>query len=180
MRPCAAASAITRSVSRTIAASSGGGGSPPDAPTVAMNASGEPAASVRARRSSSPGTRSSRCATASDGRPARRATSSTNSLSITSHRSSAATRRATSEPPEAYCRVIVMTGGAISGLQVLTRLADVEQWQPALGRHEDDHGYERRVHQGLHGVRDLGAPGDVVDRVLQDPAADELAHGSSE
>src|SRR5438034_11791269 len=103
-----------------------------------MNISGDPAASVCARRSSNPGARSSRWATASGGSPARRATSSTNSLSITSHRSSAATRRATSEPPEAYCRVIVMTGGAISGLQVLAQLADVEQRQSALGGDEDD------------------------------------------
>src|SRR2546430_16879481 len=29
--------------------------------------------------------------------------------------------------PEAYCRVIVMTGGAISGLQVLAQVADVER-----------------------------------------------------
>src|SRR5205823_10479777 len=92
----------------------------------------------------SPGARSSRCATASGGSPARRATSSTNSLSITSHRSAAAARRATSEPPEAYCRVIVMTGGAISGLQVLAQLADVEQGQPALGRYEDDQVAEDR------------------------------------
>src|SRR5207245_10339749 len=99
---------------------------------------GDPGARVCASRSSNPGARSSRWATASGGSPARRATSSTNSLSITSHPSSAATRRATSEPPEAYCRVIVMTGGAISGLQVLAQLADVEQWQPTLGRHEDD------------------------------------------
>src|SRR6059036_1544570 len=126
---------ITRSVCWTIAASSG---STRGMPAVAMNSSGDPAARVRASRSSSPGARSSRWATASGGRPARRATSSTNSLSITSQRSSAATRRATSDPPEAYCRVIVMTGGAISGLQVLAQLADVEQWQPALGRHEDD------------------------------------------
>src|SRR5437867_13254117 len=115
-----------------------------------MNSSGEPAARARARRSSNPGARSSRWATASGGSPARRATSSTNSLSITSHPSSAATRRATSEPPEAYCRVIVMTGGAISGLQVLAQLADVEQWQPALGRHEDD-----EVVRGPHVVQHL-------------------------
>src|SRR5947209_11721582 len=133
--PCPAASAFTSSVSWTIAASSG---STRGTPAVAMNISGDPAARVRARRSNSPGARSSRWATASGGSPARRATSSTNSLSITSHPSSAATRRATSEPPEAYCRVIVMTGGAISGLQVLAQLADVEQWQPTLGRHEDD------------------------------------------
>src|SRR2546422_311515 len=94
IRPCAAASAITRSVSWTIAASS------------------------------------------------------TNSLSITSHPSSAATRRATSEPPEAYCRVIVMTGGAISGLQVLAQVADVEKRQPALGGDEDD-----QVARALHVVQ---------------------------
>src|SRR5438093_2970377 len=147
MRPCAAASAITRSVSWTIAASSG---STRGTLAVAMNISGDPAASVRARRSSNPGARSSRWATASGGSPARRATSSTNSLSITSQRSAVATRRATSEPPEAYCRVIVMTGGAISGLQVLAQLADVEQWQPALGRHEDD-----QVVRALHVVQHL-------------------------
>src|SRR5881392_3412045 len=113
-----------------------------------MNSSGEPAARARARRSSNPGARSSRWATASGGSPARRATSSTNSLSITSHRSAVATRCATSEPPEAYCRVIVMTGGAISGLQVLAQLADVEQRQPALGRHEDD-----QVARALHVVQ---------------------------
>src|SRR5438034_10980449 len=115
-----------------------------------MNISGDPAASVCARRSSNPGARSSRWATASGGSPARRATSSTNSLSITSHRSSAATRRAASERPEAYCRVIVMTGGAISGLQVLAQLADVEQWQPTLGRHEDD-----QVARAFHVVQHL-------------------------
>src|SRR5438093_10707196 len=115
-----------------------------------MNSSGEPAARARARRSSNPGARSSRWATASGGSPARRATSSTNSLSITSHRSAAAARRATSEPPEAYCRVIVMTGGAISGLQVLAQLADVEQGQPALGRYEDD-----QVAGALHVVQHL-------------------------
>src|SRR5947207_5009931 len=103
-----------------------------------MNSSGEPAARARARRSSNPGARSSRWATASGGSPARRATSSTNSLSITSHRSAAATRRATSEPPEAYSRAIVITGGAISGLQVLAQLTDVEQGQPALDRYEDE------------------------------------------
>src|SRR5207245_3932399 len=117
-------------------------------PAVAMNISGDPAARVRARRSRRPGARSSRWATGSGGSPARRATSSTNSLSITSHRSAAATRRATSEPPEAYCRVIVMTGGAISGLQVLAQLADVEQWQPAFGRHEED-----QVVQPIHVVQ---------------------------
>src|SRR5207249_1671765 len=147
IRPCAAASAITRSVSWTIAASSG---STRGAPAVAMNISGDPAARVCARRSSNPGARSSRWATASEGSPARRATSSTNSLAITSHRSAVATMRATSEPPEAYCRVIVMTGGAISGLQVLAQLADVEQWQPALGRHEDD-----QVVRALHVVQHL-------------------------
>src|SRR5256885_13847415 len=147
MRPCAAASAITRSVRWTIAASSG---SPRGTPAVAMNISGDPAARVRARRSNNPAVRSSRCATASGGNPTRRATSSTNSLSITSHRSSAATRRATSEPPEAYCRVIVMTGGAISGLQVLAEVADVEQWQSALGGHEND-----QVVRALHVVQHL-------------------------
>src|SRR2546428_460195 len=261
IRPCAAASAITRSVSWTIAASSG---STRGTPAVAMNISGDPAARVRARRSTSPGARSSRWATASGGSPARRATSSTNSLSITSHPSSAATRRAPSEPPEAYWRVIVMTGGAISGLQVLAQLADVEQWQPALGRHEDDEvvrgphvvqhldpllgerfgrerlvqeplllglqpryfhavplgldllllgdlvvdrlyhlggrlevaqeergdggdpelaaagarrGHEGRVDQGLHGVGDLRALGDVVDRVLHHAVAHPFANG---
>src|SRR6266852_2992466 len=138
---------MTRSVTRTIAASSG---STRGTPAVAMNSSGDPAARVRASRSRSPGARSSRWATASAGRPARRATSSTNSLSITSQRSSAATRRATSEPPDAYCRVIVMTGGAISGLQVLAQLADVEQGQPALGRHEDD-----QVARAAHVVQHL-------------------------
>src|SRR6059036_848913 len=138
---------ITRSVCWTIAASSG---STRGMPAVAMNSSGDPAARVRASRSRSPGARSSRWATASAGRPARRATSSTNSLSITSQRSSAATRRATSEPPDAYCRVIVMTGGAISGLQVLAQLADVEQGQPALGRHEDD-----QVARAAHVVQHL-------------------------
>src|SRR5213593_4688840 len=145
IRPCAAASAITRSVSWTIAASSG---STRGTPAVAMNISGDPAARVRARRSNSPGARSSRWATASGGSPARRATSSTNSLSITSHPSAAATRRATSEPPEAYCRVIVMTGGAISGLQVLAQVADVEQRQSALGGDEDD-----QVARALHVVQ---------------------------
>src|SRR3982074_2265229 len=104
-----------------------------------MNISGDPAASVRARRSSTPRATSPR-----------RATSSTHSLSIASQRSSAATRRATSEPPEAYCRVIVMTGGAISVLQVLAQLADVEQWQSPLRRPEDD-----KVVRGLHVVQDL-------------------------
>src|SRR5947199_259757 len=121
-----------------------------------MNSSGEPAARARARRSSSPGARSSRWATASGGRPARRATSSTNSLSITSHRSSAATSRATSEPPEAYCRVTVMTGGAISGLQVLSHLADVEQREPALGRRDPLLGHQPLEHQLArrdHGTR---------------------------
>src|SRR3989475_494070 len=145
IRPCAAASAITRPVSGTIAACSG---STRGTPAVAMNISGDPAARVRARRSNSPGARSSRWATASGGSPARRATSSTNSLSITSHPSSAATRRATSEPPEAYCRVIVMTGGAISGLQVLAQVADVEKRQPALGGDEDD-----QVARALHVVQ---------------------------
>src|SRR3989441_808366 len=147
IRPCAAASAITRSVSCTIAASSG---STRGTPAVAMNSSGGPAARGRARRSHKPRAPSPRRPTASGGSPARRATSSTNSLSITSHRSAAATRRATSEPPEAYCRVIVMTGGAISGLQVLAQLADVEQWQPAFGRHEDD-----QVVRALHVVQHL-------------------------
>src|SRR5438477_12973866 len=105
---------------------------------VAMSSTGEPTTQALEMRSSNPGSRSTRRATASGVSPARRATSSTNSLSITSHRSAAATRRATSEPPEAYCRVIVMTGGAISGLQVLALLADVEEGQQALGRYEGD------------------------------------------
>src|SRR5690349_4980388 len=230
----------------------------------ATNSSGDAAASVRAIRSSRPGARSSRWATSSGGRPARRATAATNSLSITSHSSWAAKSRATSEPPDAYCRVTVMTGGAISGLQVLTEVPDVEQRQPALGRHEDDQvvralhvvqrldpllgeglggerlieealllhlepgdldavalgldllllgdlvvdrldhlgrrlqiaqekrrdgrdpelaaarargGDERRVDETLHGVRDLGALGDVVDGVLHHPVAYTLADG---
>src|SRR5256712_11020929 len=92
----------------------------------------------RASRSSSPGARSSRCATSSGGTPARRATASTNWLSTSSHPRRSATRRAISEPPDPYCRVTVMTGGAISGLQVLAQLAHVEERDAALGRHEDD------------------------------------------
>src|SRR4029077_9741109 len=143
----AAASAITRSVTCTMVASSCS-----TAGTVAeaTNSSGDAAASVRAMRSSRPGARSSRWATSSSGRPARRATAATNSLSITSHSSWAATSRATSEPPDAYCRVTVMTGGAISGLQVLAEVPDVEQRQPALGRHEDD-----QVVRALHVVQRL-------------------------
>src|SRR5690348_979664 len=103
-----------------------------------MNSSGDATASVRASRSSSPGARSSRSATSSGASPARRATSSTNSLSITVQSRAVATRRATSEPPAAYWRVTVMTGAGISRLQVLAQVADVEQRQPALGRYEDD------------------------------------------
>src|SRR2546425_989070 len=82
---------------------------------VVMTSSGDATARVRARRSSSPGARSSRWATSSVGRPARRATSSTNWLSIRCHPSVPATSCAMSEPPEPYWRVIVMTGGAIRG-----------------------------------------------------------------
>src|SRR2546427_542721 len=103
-----------------------------------MNISGEATASVRASRSSSPGARSSRCATSAGGTPARRATSSTNWLSTSSHPRRSATNRATSEPPDPYCRVTVMTGGAISGLQVFAQLAHVEERDAAFGRHEDD------------------------------------------
>src|SRR5437667_1589436 len=147
MRPCAAASAMIRSVTRTIVASSC---STRGTPAEATNSSGDAAASVRASRSSRPGARSSRWATSSGGSPARRATASTNSLSITSHSSCAATSRATFEPPEAYCRGIVMTGGAISGLQVLAEVPDVEQRQPAFRRHEDD-----QVVRALHVVQHL-------------------------
>src|SRR5689334_21871399 len=270
MRPCAAASAITRSVRCTRAASSSAAATR-GAPADAMNSSGDAVARVRTRRSSNPGARSSRCATSSAGSPARRATRSTNSLSITSHSSWAATRRARSEPPEAYCRVMVMTGGAMSGLQVLAQLADVEQGQPPLGGDEDDEvaraphvveyldplfgeglrrqrlieeplllglqagdlhavalrfdllllgdlvvdrldhlrrglqvaeeeggdggdaevaaararaGHERRVHQPFHGVGDLRALGDVVDRVLHHAVAhaltDRVQHGAAD
>src|SRR5205823_6219047 len=110
IRPCAAASAITRSVSCTIVASSC---STRGAAADARNISGEATASVRASRSSSPGARSSRCATSAAGSPARSATWSTNSLSITVQPSAPATNRATSDPPEAYCRVMVMTGAAM-------------------------------------------------------------------
>src|SRR5256885_4759253 len=136
-RPWAAASAMIRSVTFTIVVSScSARGTASDV----MNISGEATASVRASRSSSPGARSSCSATVAGASPARRATSSTNSLSITVHASAAATCRATAAPPDAYCRVIVMTGGAISGLQVLPQLADVEQRHAALGGHEDDQG----------------------------------------
>src|SRR5437660_738487 len=124
IRPCAAASAITRSVTCTIVASSRSTGG---AAAEARNISGEATASVRASRSSRPGARSSSCATSAAGSPARSATWSTNSLSITVQPSAPATRRATSDPPEAYCRVMVMTGAPIcSGLQVLAhRPADL-------------------------------------------------------
>src|SRR5437879_7275723 len=115
-----------------------------------MNISGEATARVRASRSSRPGARSSRCATSSGGTPARRATASTNWLSTNSHPRRSATRRAISEPPDPYCRVTVMTGGAISGLQVLAQLAHVEERDAALGRHEDD-----QVVGGLHVVQHL-------------------------
>src|SRR2546429_9421322 len=113
-----------------------------------MNSSGHRPASVLASRSSSPGARSSRSATSSGASPARRATSSTNWLSITVQSRAAATRRATSEPPAAYWRVTVMTGGGISRLQVLAQVADVEQRQPTLGRDEDD-----QVARALHVVQ---------------------------
>src|SRR5205807_188370 len=136
IRPCAAASAITRSVSFTIVASSCSTGG---AAAEARNISGEATARAPASRSTSPGARSSRCATSAGGSPARSATWSTNSLSITVQPSAPATRRATSDPPEAYCRVMVMTGAAMgSGLQVLPQVSDVEQRQTALGGHEDD------------------------------------------
>src|SRR5256885_15906369 len=136
IRPWAAASAITRSVSCTIATSSC---STRGTAADEMNISGEATASVRASRSSNPGARSSRWATSAAGSPARSATWSTNSLSITVQPSATATRCATSDPPEAYCRVTVMTGAAMgSGLQVLPQVSDVEQRQPALRRHEDD------------------------------------------
>src|SRR5947209_10885110 len=126
---------MIRSVSFTIVVSScSARGTASDV----MNISGEATASVRASRSSSPGARSSRSATVAGASPARRATSSTNSLSITVHASAAATCCATAAPPDAYCRVMVMTGGAISGFQVLPQLADVEQRHAALGGHEDD------------------------------------------
>src|SRR5438876_1986421 len=134
-RPWAAASAMIRSVSFTIVASSC---SARGTASEAINISGDATASVRASRSSSPGARSSCSATRAGASPARRATSSTNSLSITVHRSPAATCCATAAPPDAYCRVTVMTGGAISGFQVLPQLTDVEQRHAALGGHEDD------------------------------------------
>src|SRR5207302_837651 len=134
-RPWAAASAMIRSVSFTMVVSSCPAGG---TASEAMNISGDATASVRASRSSSPGARSSCSATMAGASPARRATSSTNSLSMTVHASAAATWRATAAPPDAYCRVIVMTGCAISGFQVLAQLADVEQRQAALGGHEDD------------------------------------------
>src|SRR2546425_4975466 len=111
IRPWAAASAITRSVSCTIATSSC---STRGTAADETNISGEATASVRARRSSKPGARSSRWATSAADRPARCATWSTNSLSITVQSSPTATRRAIWEPPEAYCRVMVMTGGAMA------------------------------------------------------------------
>src|SRR5207253_2705047 len=59
--------------------------------------------------------------------------------SVTVQPSAPATRRATSDPPEAYCRVMVMTGAAIcSGLQVLPQVSDVEQRKAPFGGHEDD------------------------------------------
>src|SRR5213083_1504200 len=75
-----------------------------------MNSSGDETARVRASRSKRPGARSSRCATASAGSPARRATSSTNSLSISVQPRASAARLATAEPPEPYWRVMVMMG----------------------------------------------------------------------
>src|SRR5436853_7564512 len=136
IRPCAAASAITRSVTWTMVVSSC---STRGAAADARNISGEATASVRASRSSRPGARSSSCATSAAGSPARWATWSTNSLSITVQSSATATRRATSDPPEAYCRVTVVTGAAMgSGLQVLPQVSDVEQRQAPLGGHEDD------------------------------------------
>src|SRR5262245_27428261 len=110
-RPSLAASRMTRSVILWIAVSSR---SAADTAASVMNSSGEAAASVRARRSSTPDVRSSRCATSARGSPARRATSSTNSLSITVQPSCVATSWAMSEPPEAYWRVIVMRGGAMT------------------------------------------------------------------
>src|SRR5438128_1724109 len=163
-RPCAAASAITRSVILTIVASSG---STRGTAGAVMNSSGDPTASVLASRSSSPGARSSRSATSSGASPARRATSSTNWLSITVQSRAAATRRATSEPPAAYWRVTVMTGGGISRLQVLAQVADVEQRQPTLGRDEDD-----QVARALHVVQHLDpllGEGLGRERLVQEP-----------
>src|SRR2546425_6294302 len=105
-----------------------------------MNSSGDPTASVLASRSSSPGARSSRSATSSGASPARRATSSTNWLSITVQSRAAATRRATSEPPAAYWRVTGVTGGGTSKLQGLLPGADVLQRQPPPRRGADDQG----------------------------------------
>src|SRR3989454_830575 len=132
-----------------------------------MNSSGDPTASVLASRSSSPGARSSRSATSSGASPARRATSSTNWLSITVQSRAAATRRATSEPPAAYWRGMVMTGGGISRLQGLAQVADVEQRQPTLGRDEDD-----QVARALHVVQHLDpllGEGLGRERLVQEP-----------
>src|SRR5256886_11798751 len=126
---------MIRSVSFTIVVSScSARGTASDV----MNISGEATARVRASRSSSPGARSSCSATVAGASPARRATSSTNSLSITVHASAAATCCATAAPPDTYCRVMVLTGAALSGFQVLPQLTDVQQRHAALRGHDDD------------------------------------------
>src|SRR5437867_3040836 len=161
IRPCAAASAITRSVSWTIAASSG---STRGTPAVAMNISGDPAARVRARRSNSPGARSSRWATASGGSPARRATSSTNPVAL-------------------RLDLLLLRDLVVDRLHHLGRGLQVTEKE---GRHRRDPEvpaagagprHEGGVDQPLHRVRDLGALGDVVDRVLHHAVAHALADG---
>ena len=135
--PRAAISPTTSSVTFTRSASgmsmmapaeSGGG-----------KTSGVAAASVRARRSTNVGTRSSRCATRSGGSPARAATCSISSLSTTRHAMAAATRLATSEPPAPNWREMVISMALRCGAEGGCERVAGAALQPALvGAHALD------------------------------------------